>query len=309
MLLPFLPQSPQAQDITNIFIITLAIAGVIFLIVTGSVIYASIRFRQKKPGEEGQLIYGNRKLEITWTVVPALILVVLAALTLKTMVNAAPPVPAGQTPDVIIIGHQWWWEFQYPKLGVTTANELHIPTGTRLLAEVRSADVIHSFWVPQLGPKIDATPGFPTNTWLQASMPGTFQGTCVEYCGAQHANMRIMVIAQTESDFNSWVQQQQVVPALPTGGDAALGAQLFATLTCSNCHTIAGTDAQGTIAPNLTHVADRQTLGAGVIPNSAAYLASWLADPQAIKPESLMPNLNLTTDQINELVAYLEGNK
>jgi cytochrome c oxidase subunit 2 len=225
------------------------------------------------------------------------------------MVNASPPIPANETPDVIIIGHQWWWEFQYPKLNITTANELHVPLRTRLLAEVRSADVIHSFWVPQLGPKIDATPGFPTNTWIQADMPGTYQGTCVEYCGAEHANMRITVVAQTETDFNAWVQQQQVVPPIPTSGEAATGYQLFLQLTCSNCHTIAGTTAQGTVAPDLTHVADRMTLGSGVIPNSPAYLASWLADPQTIKPECLMPNLHLTTDQINALVAYLEGNK
>ncbi len=309
MLLPFVPQSPQAQDIATIFLVTLGVAAVILLIVVGGVLYTSIRFRQKTPGEEGQLIYGVRKLEITWTVIPALILLTLGIYTARTMTTADPAVPTGQTPDVIITGHQWWWEFQYPKLGITTANELHIPAGVQMLVEVQSADVIHSFWVPQLGRKIDATPGYPTHIWLQANQPGTYQGSCAEYCGTQHANMRFLVIAQSQSDYDTWVKQQLVVPAVPTSGEVATGYQLFTQLTCSTCHMIAGTSAQGTVAPDLTHVASRTTLAAGVIPNSPAYLASWIANPQAIKPGSLMPNLNLTTDQINAIVAYLEANK
>ena len=312
MLLPFVPQSPQAQDIATIFLITLGVAAIILLIVVAGVLYTSLRFRQKKPGEEGELNYGVRKLEITWTVIPALILVTLAIYTARTMATSDPNIPTGSdapTPDIIVTGHQWWWEFQYPKLGITTAGELHLPAGTQMLIEVKSADVIHSFWVPQLGRKIDATPGYPTHLYLQADNVGTYQGECSEYCGTQHANMHFLVIAQTQSDYEAWIKQQQTVPAIPTSGEAAMGYQLFTELTCSTCHTIAGTSAQGTVAPDLTHIADRQILAAGAIPNSPAYLASWIADPQAIKPGALMPNLHLTTDQVNAIVAYLEANK
>ena len=248
-------------------------------------------------------------MEIGWTVAPAVLLIVLAVLTLYTMRISDPSVQSQEQPDLVIVGHQWWWEVRYPKAGVVTANEIHLPAGQRLLTRIESADVIHSFWVPALGRKMDAIPGHPNHLYIQADTPGTYLGTCAEYCGAQHAWMRIRVIVQTPKDFQAWLQQQAAVPATPTSGQAAQGAQLFQDLTCRNCHSIAGTSAHGTFAPDLTHLTDRQTIGAGVLDNTPANLALWLTNPQAIKPGSYMPNLNLSSDQVMSLVAYLESLK
>lgn len=218
-----------------------------------------------------------------------------------------PATAAEQAPDLVIVARQWWWEIRYTKSGVVTANEIHIPAGERILARIESADVIHNFWVPQLGRKMDAIPGHPNQMWLQADTPGIYEGTCSEYCGAQHAWMRIRVVAQTPSAFATWQQAQQQVPALPGSGDAGHGARLFQSMTCANCHAIAGTGADATVGPNLTHVGSRATLGAGVLENTPDNLAKWLASPQAVKPGNHMPNLKLTDTEISALVAYLES--
>jgi cytochrome c oxidase subunit 2 len=288
---PFNPNSPQALAISNLFILVLIIGMVVLAIVTGLVIYASVRYRSR-PGEgEPPQIFGNRTLEIAWTAAPALLL-------------ADPAVLAGQEqPDLVIIAHQWWWEVHYPKVGVTTANEIHIPAGTRLLTRIESADVIHDFWVPQLGRKMDAVPGHPNHIWLEADTPGTYLGSCAEYCGLEHAWMRIRVIAQPQAEFDAWEQEQFQTPTIPATGDAALGKQYFTKLACVACHV------DQPIGPDLTHFGSRETLGAGVLENTPANLARWLHDPQAVKPGVHMPNLNLTDAEVNALVAYLEASK
>jgi cytochrome c oxidase subunit 2 len=306
---PFNASSPLAQHISDLFILTLLIAGIILTLVTGLVLYASFRYRSRPGQGEPAQIFGHRNMEIAWTVAPALVLLLLFGLTLNTMHQADPPIPAGQQPDLVVIGHQWWWEVHYPNSGVVTANEIHIPVGQMLLVQIESADVIHDFWVPQLARKIDATPGHPAHLWLEADSPGTYLGTCAEYCGVQHAWMRIRVMAQPQAEFEAWQQAQLQIPPTPASGDAAQGAQLFQGLTCSNCHAIAGTPAQAQIGPDLTHLASRGTLGAGVLDHTPANLARWLKNPQAIKPGSHMPNLNLTDTQVNQLVAYLEALK
>ncbi|MFN2166366.1 MAG: cytochrome c oxidase subunit II [Anaerolineae bacterium] len=301
------PNSPQAQSIQNQFLLTLLVAAGVFLLVTLLVLFASWRYRWRGDSDEPRQVYGIRKLEIGWTVAPALLLLVLFGLTLYTMRTVDPPKPGDAQPDLQIIAHQWWWEVHYPKSGAVTANEIHIPTGQQLLTEVESADVIHDFWVPQLARKVDATPGYPTSIWLQADKPGTYLGTCAEFCGAQHAWMRIRVVAQSPSDFQAWEQQQLAQPAAPSSDLAAQGAQIFQQRTCTNCHAIAGTGATQQIGPDLTHLGDRETLGAGVLDNTPEELARWLKDPQAIKPGSYMPNLKLSDSEINALVAYLEA--
>jgi cytochrome c oxidase subunit 2 len=298
----FNPSSPEAQSIVNLFVLTLFIAAVIFILVAGLVLIASFRFRSRPGEDEPRQIFGNRKLEIAWTVGPALLLIVLFVLTIKTMSASDPPILPGQQPDLVITAHQWWWEVHYPKSGVITANEIHIPAGQKLLFRVESADVIHDFWVPELGRKIDAIPGHPNQVWLEANTPGTYLGTCAEYCGAEHAWMRIRVIAQPQADFETWQQQQLQLPKIPTSGAAAEGEKLYTQKTCIVCHA-AG------IGPDLTHLGDRETIGAGVLTNTPANLAKWLKNPQAVKPGSYMPNFNLTDTEVQALVAYLEASK
>ncbi len=306
---PFSPFSPEALAISNLFIVALSIAAFIFALVTGLVLYIVFRFRARPGTSEPPQVAGLTKLEIGWTAAPALVLAVLFALTLVTMqrVQASSD---GQQPDVIVIGHQWWWEYRYPKLHIDTANELHIPAGQRWLVQVKSADVIHSFWVPNLNRKIDATPGYDgAFIWLQSATPGFFLGSCAEYCGTEHAWMFVRVYIQNQADFQAWVREQQAVPAAPAAGLAAEGATIFAQRSCASCHAIAGTSAQAQIGPDLRHVATRDTLGTGILQNTPANLRAWIKDPQAIKPGVHMPSVRLDDHQLDAVVAYLESLK
>jgi cytochrome c oxidase subunit 2 len=249
-----------------------------------------------------------RWIEIVWTLVPLVLLIVVFVFTVKVMVATEPSRAegAGAEPDLIVVGHQWWWEARYPKSGSVAANEIHCPVGTRWLVRVESADVIHDFWVPPLGPKIDAVPGHPNYVWLQADAPGTYLGTCSEYCGAEHAWMRIRVVAQAPTDFERWVDEQERLPAPPTAAEAVRGARLFEQQTCVSCHQVRGTPANAMVGPDLTHVASRTTLGAGVMTNTPQHLTAWLENPQAIKPGIRMPDLHLSQSDAQALTAYLE---
>jgi len=210
-------------------------------------------------------------------------------------------------PDLLVISHQWWWEARYPQTGVVTANEIHIPVGVTWLLTLESADVIHDFWVPRLGPKMDVVPGHPNHLWLEADKPGIYLGTCSEFCGAQHAQMHFLVFAQTAAEFEVWQKQQEKPVAHLLSESSKKGSKLFQQLTCINCHTINGTNAKGQAAPDLTHFASRQTLGAVILPNTPENLALWLKNPQAVKPAILMPNLKLTDAQVGNLTDYLES--
>ena len=304
----FNAQSPQAQAIANLFYIDLAICVVIFLIVAALVIVAVIRFRQQPGQSEPYQDPGNPKLETLWTVIPSLVLVVLLVLTARTMQLVNPPV-GQRTPNVVVTAHQWWWAYSYPQSGVITANELHMPLDTNWLLRIESADVIHDFWVPDLGAKMDAIPGHPSVLWIQPRKTGTYLGTCAEYCGCEHALMGIRVIVQTPAEFAQWEQAQIRIPAPPTGAEAERGARLFADKTCVNCHTIAGTKAVGRVGPDLTHLADRDTIGSGTLNNTLANLTRWIENPQAIKPGCYMPALRLTHTEAQTMAIYLEGLK
>jgi cytochrome c oxidase subunit 2 len=234
------------------------------------------------------------------------LLVYIFTITVHAMQRADPDISDDRQPDMVIVGHQWWWEARYTSSNVVAANEIHIPVGKLSLVRLESADVIHDWWVPQLGRKMDAIPGHPNLFWLGADVPGTYLGTCAEYCGAEHAWMRIRVIAQSEADFERWSEHQLEVPAQRDTGDAAEGARLFQQLTCADCHTISGTPARADIGPDLTHIAERQTLAAGLLENTPANLEQWLSDPQAVKPGVHMPNFEMNADQVHELTAYLE---
>lgn len=303
----FNPSSPQMEALAGLTYYTVAISAVILGIIAVAVAVIIIRFR-KKPGEVGEphQDFGNLKLEITWTLIPVAIVAVLFLLTCSTM-RAIDPPSTDRDPDIIIIGHQWWWEIIYPEAGVLTANEVHLPTGRPLLARLESVDVIHDFWVPEIGRKIDLVPGHPNYMWVVAGEPGVYIGACAEFCGTQHANMRIRVIAQTEEEFSEWLKAQARIPETPAAGIAADGAKIFQEVACMNCHTIAGTPAAARVGPSLTYLATRDTLGAGVLTNTPDNLAKWLKNPNRYKPGSLMPNMKLSDEQIKALVAYLEA--
>ena len=300
------PASSLGISINNLFIIELVIGTLIQLGVTAAVIYFGVRYRARRGGgSDPASSHGPRWIEITWIAVPLVIVIGLFGLSLNAAAASDPP--TNGNPDIIVTGHQWWWEAVYPQTGAVTANEIHIPTGKQVLIELHSADVIHDFWVPNLGRKMDAVPGQANRIWIAADNPGVYLGACAEYCGAQHAWMRLRVVAQSQADFATWQQQQAQPITQSTQAAAQKGAQLFTGRTCANCHAVGGSDKAPNVGPNLAHLGDRQTLGAGIIDNTPENLAKWLKDPQGIKPESLVPNLYLTDDEVQALVAYLEA--
>lgn len=301
----FNPTSPEARAISDLFLAVLVICAVILAIVAGLVAYSLVRCRARPGSGEPRQVFGSHRLEILWTVVPCLVLVWIFTLTVRAMRLSDPA--GSEPPDLIVVGHQWWWEAQYPKLAVTTANELHIPVGQRLSVQLESADVIHDFWVPQLARKMDAIPGITNHLWLQAEKAGTYLGACAEYCGAEHAWMRFRVVAQSRAEFAAWATRQAQPAAVPGKGPAEHGRELFLQMTCASCHAIQGVSAVTNVAPDLTHVTSRSTLGSEVVQNTPADLARWLKNPQAVKPGCRMPNLNLTEAQVNDLVSFLEG--
>jgi cytochrome c oxidase subunit 2 len=295
----FSPHSPQTEAIAAVFSFVLVIAAVIFSIVAGGVAYCSMRYRARAGAGEPRQIFGSRGIEILWTVAPLAIVTALFVITVRAMVFIDAPQERGQTPDLVITAHQWWWEARYPN-GVVVPWDIHIPTSRRLLVRVESADVIHDFWVPELARKMDAVPGRPSYIWLEASSPGTYSGTCSEFCGAQHAWMRFRVIAEPEAAFNAWLRRQMQPPPEPTG-IAAEGARLFRTKKCADCHSL------GSKGPDLAHVATREFLGSGISRNTPENLALWLTNPQAAKPGNRMPDTPLSANERDALLAYLES--
>jgi cytochrome c oxidase subunit 2 len=289
----------------------LIIAIVVFVIVEGLLLYSAWRFRKRAndPLEPVQ-IHGNTRLELAWTIAPAVLVVALFVMAVNTLQTIVPRPAVAETDQltVKIIGHQWWWEYQYPDLGITTATDLVIPAGKVINLEITSGDVIHSFWIPQLNGKTDAFPNHVNTSWIKADAPGAFNGQCAELCGPSHANMRAVVIAMEQTEFDQWVKGQQANPG-PAAGDAAKGEQVFLAGVCIGCHTINGTAAAGKVGPNLTHLASRTSIAGGTLTNTPGNLKRWLADPPGLKPGSLMPNLNLSEADIDALVAYLTSLK
>jgi cytochrome c oxidase subunit 2 len=305
----FAPASPQAYALSTLFEGVLVVLGAIFLLVTGLVIFMIVRYRDRPGAPEARQIFGSTALEVVWTLIPLGILAVFSVFMMFADSAADPPIPDGRKPDLEVVGHQWWWEINYPGSGVVAANEIHIPVGKQILIELKSSDVIHDFWVPELGGKIDAVPGHPNTLWIEADAPGTYLGSCGEFCGAEHTWMRFRVIAQSEADFDAWQRAQLVVPATPSAPEALAGERLFTDKTCVNCHAIAGTVANQLIGPDLTHLASREMLAGEAAKNTPAELYKWLKNPNAIKPASHMPNFKLSDAEAHQLVAYLEGLK
>ena len=302
----FRPITREGVAITNLFWVVLALSAVVLLIVLVPLLYSIVRFRGR-PGEpDPPQIAGNRTIEMIWTGGAFALVVVLFAGAVMTMQTVSAASPSAL--HVKVIGHQWWWEYQYPDLGITTANELHLPTGKSSELEITSADVIHSFWVPQLGWKQDGNPGQMHSMWVQVDQPGIVDGACAEYCGIEHAWMRIRVVAQPPDQFQAWVRQQQQPASSPSSDLERQGQQVFAANTCVSCHTIQGTPAQGQVGPDLTHIGSRSTLAGGVLDNTPDNLQRWVQHADDVKRGVLMPNFNSLSDQqAQALTAYLES--
>jgi cytochrome c oxidase subunit 2 len=301
---PFSPHSPQAQAIAGVFSLVLAIAAVVFLVVLAGVVYSSVRYRSRGiTTTEPKQIFGSRKLEVLWTVVPLLMVTGLFIVTVRAMIFIDAPQETSRPPDLVITGHQWWWEARYPN-GVVVPWDIHIPTSRRLRARIESADVIHDFWAPELARKIDAVPGRWSYIWLEADTPGSYTGTCSEFCGAQHAWMRFRVIAEPDQSFEAWLVDEakgtvDKVPGLPE--------RLFRDKGCSKCHTVFATEPSSGKGPSLAHLASREFLGGGISRNTPENLMLWLTDPQAAKPGNRMPNTPLTAEERGALLMYLES--
>jgi len=298
----------QARTIVWLQYINLIVCLGFFLTVVGLLAFAIIKFRQRPGDKEPEQTEGDTKLEIAWTLIPFLIFLALGVLTFIVMSSVNPPVGKRQ-PDIIVIGHQFWWEYRYPRYGVVTANEFYLPVGADLMLELRGADVIHSFWVPDFGQKMDAIPGHPNNLFLKPIRKGVFLGQCSEYCGSQHSLMRIVANVVSPEEFYKWIAIQHHVPNLPTDKISQHGQELFMSKTCVQCHNIAGTKAVAMAAPDLTHIATRKTIGAAVIENNVENLTQWIINPQQFKPGCLMPNMRLPESEAHDMAVYLENLK
>jgi cytochrome c oxidase subunit 2 len=334
---------PIAEDQANLFIFIFWIAAVVFVLVEGAVIYVSIRYRRRSDSDKlPHQTHGNTKLEITWTIIPAIILIAVAIPTLSQIWGQQSGVPTdqGEVLSVEAIGHQWWFEFRYPDHEIITANELHIPVDRPVAFKLTSQDVIHSFWVPKIAGKVDMVPLNDNFIWMIGTEPGVFYGQCAEFCGIAHSHMRFRVIVDTEEDFHAWLNGMHTAPDAPTpGSPEASGQQLFAA-NCSSCHTnnstgpgsyaqeiniqqarwngwLADTENASIVsAPNLTHLGDRLTLGAGLKDLNQDSLIGWITDPSSVKIGTRMQQhaaiydtpdgrAKISASEISDIATYL----
>ena len=305
------PQGPFAQTIDNLFWVTFWIATGIFVLVQGGILLAVFLFRDKPESKEPRQIHGNTRLEVAWTVIPALILAGIAVPTVRTVFDLTEC--GGDAMPIDVIGHQWWFEYRYPDSGVVSANVLVIPAGQEVCLNMTSDDVIHNFWIPKLNGKRYLIPGEETLLRLEAYEPGEYWGQCGEFCGLSHAMMRARVEALTPEEFEAWTAAQ-LEPALAAEqGSAAAGARRCSSgQACIGCHNISGVNPLDTATaeiygPDLTHFASRNVFAGATLDNTPENLALWLANPPAVKPGSYMPNLNLSQSDIDDLIAYLES--
>ena len=300
------PKGPVSQQILDLSEPVFIVAGVVFVLIMGLVTVAVLKFRDRpdQPGPEPQQIHGNTRLEVGWTLIPALILFAIAIPTIATIFDLS------RTPDnalkVTVVGHQFWWEYRYDDLGIVSANELNIPAGVPVELTLESIDVIHSYWIPPLAGKTDVIPGRINHMHFEADEPGTYLGQCTEFCGLSHANMRALAVAHTPADFDAWVARQRLSPTAPAeGSEAALGLTAFNAKGCAGCHSVTGVS-QGKVGPDLTHLGSRTTFAGSMFTLNEDNLRKWLANPPGVKPGSVMPNLGLTGEEITQLIAYLE---
>jgi len=302
----FHPSSDQANRIYHLFNSFNIAAFGMFIFVTALTIYICTKYR-KKSGQNNIPIQvkGNYKTEVLMILLPLLLVIFFFYQSIAVMRTIEPAVDVDAKPDVIITGHQFWWEVEYNGYEFKTANEVHLPVGKKLLMEMLSGDVIHDWWVPELGTKMDVIPGRRNYLWLTIDKPGNYAGTCSEFCGAEHAWMRMNVIAQDSADYNNWLLANSKPADIPVDTLAKKGEAFFQTATCANCHSIQGTLAQGNVGPDLTHILSRNKMLGGMMPVNEANLYKWISNPQGVKPGSYMPNFVLSKDTLNALVHYI----
>ena len=307
----FAPETTPAKSIFELSMFVLGITGIIFAVVFTLLVYALVKFGAKTAGadREPAQVYGSTQIELAWTIIPILIVVVLFLATARVIhaVQDAPEPP--NAVEVTVIGHQFWWEYRYPALGIVTANELHIPVSDPAsprptFLKLLSADTDHSFWIPQLGGKTDLIPNHPNAMWMDPHRPGVFLGQCAQYCGTQHGKMLLRVSVDSPEDFDAWVRAEQQ-PAVQDDA-ARAGRHVFETTACINCHAIRGTAANGRFGPDLTHLMSRATIASGAAENTPDKLRLWIENPDAIKPGSLMPAMKLSDADLDALVRYTE---
>jgi cytochrome c oxidase subunit II len=310
----FAPVSTPADSIFGLSIFVLLTMGVIFVVVFALLAYAVVRFRIRRGDDrrEPAQIYGSTQVELAWTVIPVLIVVALFLAAARVIASVQNPPRTPGALEVIVTGHQYWWEYRYPQLNIVTANELHVavsdpahpsPTFLTLL----SADTDHSFWVPRLAGKTDLIPNHPNQMWIDPHETGVFLGQCAQYCGTQHAKMLLRVYVQPRDEFERWAQQQrQWASGAARGATSLRGERVFESTACVNCHAVSGTLAKGRFGPDLTHLMSRNTIAAGAAPNTSQMLRLWIRNPDAIKPGSKMPAMGLSDPDVDAVATYLE---
>jgi cytochrome c oxidase subunit II len=306
----FAPVSTPAHSIMGLSLFVLAVTAGIFAIVFSLLVYCVARFGKwaNDDGREPPQVYGSNQVELAWTVIPVLIVVVLFLATARVIASIQKAARPRNAIQVIAIGHQFWWEYRYPDLKVVTANELHVPVSdpahpTPTFITLLSADTDHSFWVPRLGGKTDLIPNHPNSMWMDPQVTGLYVGQCAQYCGTQHAKMLLRVYVQSRQDFDRWVAEQTQLAHTSTS--ASEGQRIFETTACINCHAVSGTVADGRFGPDLTHLMSRETIASGAAPNTPENLRLWIQNPDAIKPGSKMPAMELSDQQLDAVTAYL----
>jgi cytochrome c oxidase subunit II len=308
----FAPAGAPAHAIVGLSTLVLGITAGIFLVVGGLLLYVLLRYRNRVSlttnAQEPAQIYGSNQIELSWTVIPILIVVMLFLATARVILSTENARKPADALDVTVIGHQFWWEYRYPKLGIVTANELHIPAGDpghRMPAylTMSSADTDHSFWVPRLAGKMDLIPNKINVMWIEPQEPGLFLGQCAQYCGTQHAKMLLRVYADSPAEFAAWVARQ-LQPAAQDPA-ASEGRSVFEHNACISCHTVAGTVATGRFGPDLTHVGSRDTIASGSVPNTQANIHAFVDNPAHFKPGALMPEMHLNGHDLDAVAAYL----
>ena len=282
----------------------LVISIIVFVVVLGFLGAAIERSRRKDLTVEREVPWGNRFVVLAGIVIPCLILAAVFLISLRDMAALSAP-PQEPTVTIEVTARDWWWEVRYPETGAAVANEIHIPAGESVQLRLLGDDVIHSFWVPRLQAKTDHIPGQVNTLWLEADEPGRYRGQCAEFCGLQHANMIFWVEADPPEEFDRWLDENSQDATEPADPDAARGKQVFITSACAGCHTIRGTEAEGDLGPDLTHLADRDTIAAGVLDNTRDNLRRFITDPQGFKPGNTMPPVELTDDELEALLDYL----
>jgi cytochrome c oxidase subunit 2 len=307
------PAGPQAGRISHIWWVMFVVSVIVFALVIMFLFFSIYRARRREaPAAEPE---AGRKMARAVVAATVLTTVILFGLLVDDVIvgRGLSSLPAHNDLAIEVVGHQWWWEVRYPhedpSQSFTTANEIHIPVGKSVMLTLTSRDVIHSFWVPNLHGKKDLIPGHMNTLWVQADSPGVYRGQCAEFCGYQHAHMALVVVAEPEEQFNAWYDRQRSPAVQPTDPQQVRGQQVFLSSRCVMCHRVVGTPAGSIVGPDLTHVGDRQEIAAGALPNTRDHLARWVVDPQEVKPGNRMPPNNLNPEDLDALLAYLEGLK